>query len=217
MPINLCHHWLKDFMRGFSFLTLVMMLAGCSSLTVNEPTRLDYAKSAQEDKPLAENLGIEDEYKFALDMTRMQVRDGRYEAAEHLLQKMRKFRPKDIEVYRLLAQSYEGQQKYGLALEAWKQADKLPGSTMDDEAELARLALMNGDYALAETTYQSWLNDDDATNNEQVIALNNLGFSALLQKQYSLAKRYFQQALQKDPLNPKAANNLNLLKTMEGV
>jgi tetratricopeptide (TPR) repeat protein len=214
---NVRNHRTGRLVQAWSAFSLVVLLSGCSSLAVNEPTRLDYAKSAQEDKPLAENLGVDDEYQFALDMVRMQIKDRRYEAAEHLLQKMRKFRPKDIEVYRLLAQSYEGQQKYALALAAWKQAKGLSGFTQDDESEMARLALMNGDYALAEQIYQSWLDDDGASNSEQVSALNNLGFSALLQKRYTQAKQYFQQALQKDPLNAKAANNLNLLKTAEGV
>ncbi len=214
---NTHNHWTGRFVFALSAFSLLVLLSGCSSLDVNEPTRLDYAKSAQEDKPLAENLGVEDEYKFALDMARMQIKDERYQAAENLLQKMRKFRPKDIDVYRLLAQSYEGQKKYGLALSAWKQAQGLSGFSRDDEGELARLALMNDDYALAEKIYQSWLDDDGASNSEKVSALNNLGFSALLQKRYPQAKQYFQQALQKDPLNTKAANNLNLLKTVEGV
>ncbi len=47
-----------------------------------------------------------------------------------------------------------------------------------------------------------------------VTALNNLGFSALLQKQYVAAHHFFEQALLKDPLNSKALNNLKLVKTL---
>ncbi|MEA3405187.1 MAG: tetratricopeptide repeat protein [Pseudomonadota bacterium] len=99
-----------------------------------------------------------------------------------------------------------------MALVAWKQVNKSVNKTLTDEGELARLALMNEDFALAEEIYQAWLDSVDIQ--QQVSALNNLGFSSVLQKKYPQSKAYFERALEQDPLNTKALNNLKLVNTL---
>ncbi|MBN2867023.1 MAG: tetratricopeptide repeat protein [Thiotrichales bacterium] len=189
-----------------------LFLVGCSQA----PKKPDMPKDQVESqtKPLATDLSAEDEYQFALDLAGLEVKRQRYDRAEGILQKLRKAEREDIRVYRLLAQVYEAQKKPEMALIAWQQANKFTDKTISDEAELARLALMNEQYASAEAIYQTWLLSADEL--QKVSGLNNLGFSAILQKKYSAAKAYFQQALEVDPLNAKAINNLKLVtKLME--
>lgn len=201
-------NWLK-----LGFLTgLLVLLGGCSQTPKKVESQIDYAKYSQQVEPLASELGEKEEYQFALDLARLELNRQRYERAEFLLKKLRKAESQDIRLYRLLGKVYEAQQKNELALIAWQEAAKLPDKTLDDESELARLSLVEGQYADAEKLYQDWLKRPEMT--VQVSALNNLGFSALLQKNYLEAQRYFEDALQKDPLNTKALNNLKLVKTL---
>lgn len=193
---------------------LLLFLSACSSSPNKVQSQIDYAKFSQQEAPLATELGEKEEYEFALDLARFQVEHQRYVKAESLLQKMRRERPDDIRLYRLLAKVYEGQKKNALALVAWREASKLSSKTLDDESELARLALIESRFSEADSVYHSWLKAGEKPL--QVSALNNLGFSALLQKDFTGAKRYFEQALQKDPLNSKALNNLKLLQSLEG-
>ncbi|WP_172959725.1 tetratricopeptide repeat protein [Thiomicrorhabdus aquaedulcis] len=191
---------------------LVIALAGCSQTSQKEPLGIDYAKFAQQNEPLNTELNDAQEYEFALDLAKLSVERKHYSRAEGLLQKLRKANGQDIRVYRLLAQMYEAQSKLPTALVAWQEANKLPSKTVDDESEWARLALMQDQYAVAEAIYQAWLSSNEVSR--QVSGLNNLGFSALLQKQYPTAKEYFGKALQKDPLNSKARSNLQLLNSI---
>jgi len=185
-------------------------LVGCSQMQTKPSIPTD--KAQEQTQPLATNLGVEDEYEFALDLVGLEVKRQRYDRAESLLQKLRKTGREDVRVYRLLAQVYEAQKKPDMALIAWQEVNKSQDKTLSDEAELARLALMNERYSQAESIYQSWLTSSDRL--QKVSAFNNLGFSAILQKKYRSAKTYFQQALEVDPLNTKAINNLKLVTTL---
>ncbi|MDG6779041.1 tetratricopeptide repeat protein [Thiomicrorhabdus sp. zzn3] len=191
----------------------MLLLSACSTATTKVQSQIDYAKFSKQEAPLATELGEQEEYEFALDLARFQVEHQRYAQAEPLLQKLRRERSNDLRVYRLLAKVYEGQKKLDRALVAWREANKISGHSLSDESELARLALIMEHYQEAERIYQSWLARSDVTT--QVSALNNLGFSALLQKDFMGAKRFFEQALQQDPLNSKASNNLKLLQNLE--
>lgn len=198
----------------FQVIGLVSVLAfvsGCSQ-TPQKSNQIDYSKYAQTIEPLETELGEEKEYEFALDLANLVVERKRYVRAEQLLMQLRRENPHDIRVYRLLTKVYEAQSKSELALVAAQEANKLNTKTIDDEAELARLALMQEKFGLADKTYRAWLKSPESVI--QVSALNNLGFSALLQKKYGNAQRYFEQALKKDPLNNKALNNLKLVKTL---
>lgn len=205
---NLVRHLLQ----WLTAAALVMLLNGCALTNVKNDSRIDYAKFSQQDAPLATELGEQEEYEFALDLARLQVERQRYDQAETLLQKLRRTRADDIRLYRLLGRVYEGQGKPDRALIAWRETQTLSGRTIEDESQLARLALMQNQYELAEQIYQAWLKQND--KRVQISALNNLGFSALLQKQYTQAQAYFEQALERDPLNDKALNNLKLLTTL---
>ncbi|WP_321325655.1 hypothetical protein [Thiomicrorhabdus sp.] len=192
----------------------ITLLGGCSQT----PTKLaDLQKQAYQQpktEPLATNLNDKDEYEFALDLVGLEIKRQHYSRAEVLLQKLRKIDRTDVRIYRLLGQVYEAQNKLDLALIAWKEVNKSNDKTTKDEAQLGRLALMENQFKLAESIYQAWLNSDKEV--VQVSGLNNLGFSAMLQKKNARAKTYFLQALQKDPLNSKAMNNLKLLDTLVG-
>jgi Flp pilus assembly protein TadD len=199
-------------MKSILWVGLVTFVTGCSQLSSKSHSQLDYAKNAQQVAPLATELDQKEEYEFALEIAKLKIERKRYAEAEGLLQKLRKAESDDIRLYRLLAQVYEAQKKTDLSLVAWQQVHKHPKKTIDDASELARLSLIQGEYAPAEIIYQAWLEKSNITL--QVTALNNLGFSALLQKKYTDAQDFFEQALQKDPLNSKALNNLKLVKTL---
>jgi len=199
-------------LKGLLLASLLTSVVGCSQLSVSPESKVDYARHSQQVEPLATELSQQEEYEFALDLAKLQIQRKRYERAEVLLQKLRKVKGDDIRLYRLLAQVYEAQQKNDLSLIAWQEVNKRVEATIDDESELARLFLMQSEYTPAETIYQAWLNHSNKAI--QVTALNNLGFSALLQKKYTDAENFFLQALQKDPLNSKAINNLKLVKTL---
>jgi Tfp pilus assembly protein PilF len=206
------NRFIKHTLRAWLLPGLVILLVGCSQAPKKDSNAVDYAKFAQQDAPLNTQLNDQQEYEFALDLANLSLERKQYDRAEGLLQKLRKADAQDIRSYRLLAKLYEAQGKLPTALVALQEANKLAQKTADDESELARLALMQDQYAVAETIYQAWLSSSDL--NRQVSALNNLGFSALLQKKYVAAKEYFGQALQKDPLNSKARNNLQLLNSI---
>lgn len=191
---------------------LVILLAGCSSTKNKVENNVDYAKYSQQVEPLATELNDQDEYEFALDLANLAIEQKQYARAESILQKARKVQQHDVRTYRMLAKTYEAQGKVNYALISMIEANKQPTKTIDDESELARLALMEDEFTLAEEIYQAWLRSSEVSR--QVSALNNLGFCDLLQKKYISAQEYFEQALQKDPLNTKARNNLQLLKTL---
>ena len=191
---------------------LSAMVTGCSQ----SPTKLSQLENKAFEQPqtppLASNLNAQEEYEFALDLAEWEINRQRYERAETLLQKLRKAQYDDLRLYRMLAKVYEGQQKNALALVAWLHVNKSNDRLVSDEAELARLALIQEEFDIAEPIYQAWLSSDKIS--QQVSGLNNLGFAAILQNDYSQAKVYFKQALGKDPLNTKASNNLALVNTL---
>ena len=197
--------------RLFFVAILGALVMGCVS-TPSKNSDIDYAKYSESRDSLASELGDKEEYEFALDLAQMAVERKHYDRAEVLLQKLRKVNQQDVRSYRLLAKIYEAQNKIQYAHVSMQEAIKQLSKTVDDESEFARLSLMLSDYASAEAIYQAWLLSNEASR--QISALNNLGFSQLLQKNYPLAQTYFEQALQKDPLNSKARNNLQLLKTL---
>jgi Tfp pilus assembly protein PilF len=202
----------NNFLRVAILPGLVVLLVGCSSTKTKVENNVDYSKYSQQDAPLATQLNDQDEYEFALDLASLAIERKQYSRAEGILHKARKVNPQDVRIYRMLAKVYEAQDNNNYALVAMQQANKQATKTVEDESELGRLALMQDKFVLAENIYQSWLTSTDMSR--QVSALNNLGFSALLQKKYVSAKIYFEQALQKDPLNTKARNNLLLLKNL---
>ncbi|MDG4812293.1 tetratricopeptide repeat protein [Hydrogenovibrio sp. 3SP14C1] len=192
----------------------LFLLSGCSS----EPKKLSgKPKSSvpmEEVKPLAKDLTEEDEYEFALDLARMKIEQEHYAKAYSLLKKLKQFKPEDIRIYRLLSTYYEKQGNLEMAFISSQQTLKNPYKTIQDEQKYARYALLNENYVEADKIYQAWL-DRTGSQTVTVIALNNLGFSALLQKDFDKAQSYFLRALKLDPLNEKARNNLKLIQSIQ--
>jgi len=205
-------NWNDHVLKAGLLVLALAFISGCSQ-TPSKPELANKAALQQpQTPPLASNLSQKEEYEFALDLAGLELKRQRYARAEGLLQKLRKIDREDVRIYRLLAQVYEAQQKPDMALIAWQQVNKSADKSKNDEGELARLALMNEQYELAQKIYQAWLESDDILR--QVSALNNLGFSSVLQKQYQQAQVFFEKALELDPLNTKALNNLKLVKTL---
>lgn len=202
-------------MRTLGFKGLLWVLAvsisGCTTVA-NKPGSASFPSYKDASEPLVTSLDEKAEYELMLDLAVMEIKQQRYDRAEGLLQKLRKINHQDIEVYRMLAKVYEGQEKRHLALLAWRQIIQMPNHSIEDESEYARMALAEDQFALAEAIYQQWLQSDSLVR--RVSALNNLGFSRLLQKDFASAKSYFNQALQLDPLNSKALNNLILVDAL---
>lgn len=192
----------------------LFLLSGCSS----EPKKLSGERKSsvpmEEVKPLAKDLSEEDEYEFALDLARMKIAQEHYQKAYSLLKKLKQFKPEDIRIYRLLSTYYEKQGNLEMAFVSSQQTLKNPDKTIQDEQKYARYALLNENYAEADRIYQAWL-DRTGSQTVTVIALNNLGFSALLQKDFDKAQSYFLRALKLDPLNEKARNNLKLIQSIQ--
>ena len=186
-------------------------LPACTQVTT-KPLDSNAPRPETLEKGLTETLNPEQEYKFALDLAGLEVERNNFDRATSILYELRKDNPEDVRPYRLLAKIFEKQDKRALALVAMQQATKLAEHTIDDESELARLALMESNYVLAEQVYNDWLKSSERSVN--VSALNNLGFSALLQKRYEVAKSFFKRALLLDPLNSRALNNLILVDTL---
>ena len=194
-------------------LTLVW-LAGCSS-SPSVPSKPKPSEiPIDQAEPLASNLSEDDEYKFGLDLVALEIRNKQFDRADRLLNKLKKYKPDDVKVYRLYTDYYEAKQNLDMAYVSSQQVIKQSGKTKSDEQRFAKFALMTDHYKEAEAIYHQWLEDADSSTLE-VVALNNLGFSALLQKHYKKAKDYFEQAIQKDPLNEKARNNLKLIQRVD--
>lgn len=199
--------------KSFIALGLLFGLVGCSQ-TPNKINVVEKNTIQMESAPaLATELTSEDEYEFALDIARLEYSKKNFDKAETLLHKLRKFNRQDTRVYRLLAKVYEASNRQELALTAWQEVNRMSDKLTSDEAELARLALMQDQYDLAKPIYKAWL--DSAELSTQISALNNLGFVALLEGDYKQAQDYLQTALKKDPLNSKALNNLKLVNKLK--
>lgn len=193
---------------------LVVTLTGCGS-TPEKPSYADKTSIPMEDvEPLAKELNEQDEYELALDMARLDIKEKRYDKAYLLLTKLKKFKPTDIRIYRLLTQYYAARDDLEMAFIASQQGLKMEGAGINDEQTYARYAMQTNRYQQADAIYQDWY-DQSSTESMQVIALNNLGFSALLQQDFKQAKDYLAQALELDPLNEKARNNMKLIQSIQ--
>jgi predicted Zn-dependent protease len=141
-------------MKGFLSASVLSLMVGCSSSFIKNDNKFDYKKYNQKIAPLATDLDQHEEYEFALDLAKLEIKRKRYDRAEVLLQKLRKDQGEDIRIYRLLAQVYEAQKKNDLSLVAWQEVNKRAEATIDDESELARLLLIQSEYKSAEAIYQ---------------------------------------------------------------
>ncbi len=170
----------------------------------------------KEEKPLKTVLDDKEQLRFRLDYARLLIKDNKISEAEHLLDSLRKHEAIAPDVYPLLAEVYELQKNWQHAYISWDVACKLDNShNLDLQSRLARAALLCEKYDIAEQVYQQWLSPvNHGDKRIQVTALNNLGFTYLLQKKYEQAEIYLKQALEFDPLDKKALANLRLLQEL---
>lgn len=202
---------MKNSLKTFCLFLLVAFSSACTT----EPKKVDYREkntvALEKVEPLANELDEQQEFDFALDVVSLELKNKRFDKAYRLLTKLKKNQPNDIRVYRNYVRYYQLIDDTEMAYLSARTALTKSGATQKDEDIFAKLALMTENYVEAEDIYQNWL-DDTQDEQVEVIAMNNLGFSALLQKDFDRAKGYFNQALVKDPLNEKARNNLQLIK-----
>jgi len=205
---------MKRFSWCIAMASLFVWLTGCSSNPSKPPVKMNPELKREQTKPLASKLTEEDEYLFGLDLANLQIKNKQLDRAEKLLVKLKKFKPEDVRVYRLYTRFYAARQNMEMAYISSKQALKMAKAARLDQQSFAKYALLTDHYGEAEKVYLGWLGQEDK-HSLKVVALNNLGFSALLQKQYQRAHDYFQQALEIDPLNEKARNNLKLVASVK--
>lgn len=193
------------------FFSMGFSLAGCSqNLLKNDAA--ENSASSQMLSPLSKSLDKEAEFDFVLDLVRLAIQQQRWNEAEELAQRYRKQNLEDIRIYRLLAEIYQGSGETEKSIIALEQVLKLEGAGFSDKAALASAYLSNNHFEKAEQILQGLINTSEKT--QQVLALNNLGFSKLLQKQFIDAKDYFEKALEIDPLNSKSSHNLKLVNAI---
>ena len=199
-------------MAAIGLLLSVLLSSGCTGLQLEEDEQAKM--SVQQEPPLGSNLDAKDEFRLLMDMVDLEIKQEQYLKAESLLQRLRKDHHDNMDIYRKLGVVYAKLDKGHLSLLAWREVIQSGKSNVDDQAEYARMALVEDEYQLAEVVYKNWLQQGGTPL--QVTALNNLGFSKLLQKKYASAEAYFRDALLKDPLNTKALNNLLLVDSLLG-
>lgn len=183
----------------------LLTLAGCS---------VNPAKSGDVERPLETRLEGDRRAAFIHDYAGLLAERGRYDEAARLLEQLRRDRPGDLSVVRQLAHVYEKAGRPELALTAWDQVLAHSDDRLD-AAEYARLALRNERFALAEAVFQGWLQQAPPGSPDAAMALNNLGYSRLLQGDYPAARRFLEQALARDPLHTRARANLELVQRLE--
>ncbi len=165
--------------------------------------------------PLKTRLSQGEQTRFLQDYAELLLANGRHSEAQNLLETLHRSHPDERQPLRLLAYAYEAEGRPGLALLAWERLLQ-QSSAAGDEAEYARLALLNRHFARAEQVYHGWLLRPTAPLPLRVTALNNLGYSRLLQGDAASARHHFEQALQLDPLDRRARGNLALSHEMAG-
>ncbi len=189
-------------MRGPLIVLLSLLLLGC----VN-PTRPD-------DVPALDvRLQGEQQAAFLKDYAALLLSRGDYDEAGRILETLRRSHPDDLEVTRQLAEVYEKNDQLELALLAWERVHGRSGDRRD-AAEYARVALLNEQFEPAEAVFQGWLDEASPGSPDALMALNNLGYSRLLQGDYAQAEAYFEQVLAADPLHTRARANLEWLRRL---
>ncbi len=198
--------------RLAGLLIVGMVVSGCA----HQPSRSMSTQEMNQASALAANLSAEQRLNFTLNLIEQALLDAtstqHYQNIEQNLLQLRRNSPNDERVYRYLIEVYTQDSRLDLAYVTAKELIKLPNATLVDQDVFASIALSLEDYVAADRIYQGWLSQP--ASHTQVAGLNNLGFSALLQQDWSRAEDYFTLALEKDPLNQRARHNLVLLMTL---
>ncbi len=188
---------------------LAMVTAGCATTAPRPP-------EAPPSAPLKTELNEQEQQAFVLDYAQLLISSGHHGEARKLLEQLRGSDPGNPQVLELLARVYEQEGKSGMALVAWQQVQRTRPDNRADAAELARVALMNERYDIADAVFRRWLAEAAPGSRERVAALNNLGYSELLQGKFERAIYHLQEALELDPLNRRVRSNLALAYELIG-
>lgn len=185
----------------------LLLATGCAGVSPAADTRTDAIKT---------RLAPAEERRFLHDYARLLIRLERYDQAEDLLAGLRQRQPDSLETVELLAEVYEHQERLPLALEARRQLHRRRPDDTTAAGRYARTALLCGRFEEAEAVFRGWLQQAEPDSPRAVSALNNLGYSALLQGDHRRAADLFKRALAADPLNRRARANLALAYRLDG-
>ena len=106
---------------------------------------------------------------------------------------------------------YLGQNKYNLAILAYKKALELDPQNLHAPNNLGDVYLGQGKYDLAVSAYKGMLKLDP----QNVYALNNLGALYYIQEKYNLAISMYKKALELNPRNVYALKGLERIRVSQ--
>ena len=164
--------------RWFLIGVFLPVLSACVTLKGDQQaaTNTVLENSARADLKL--NLTLEEEKQFLLDYAALLIKSEQYDRAESVLLRLREGQLDPLPIYRLLGQLYEQKSLPVRAQMAWEMVLKSGGDSVQDEAHLARVALMNQQFEISDNIYRRWLSQFKRGHRLYKIALNNL--SAIL-------------------------------------
>jgi len=187
-------------------LAVTLALGGCA---------MQPASSSGEEKQLQTRLEGDEQKSFLRDYARLLSESGNHAEAARILEELRREDPANLAITRQIADVYERAGQLELALLAWEGIYRGKGDPLQDGAEYARVALLNRRYGLAREVYHDWLDAAQENSSLRITAMNNLGYSYLLERDMSNARYWFEQALAIDPLHGRSRANLELLRRLQ--
>ncbi|HJV84035.1 MAG TPA: tetratricopeptide repeat protein [Noviherbaspirillum sp.] len=110
----------------------------------------------------------------------------------------------NVQDYYQLGRYYQGQQRYELAIDAYRKALELNKDFVEAHNAIATSYAAQGEYDKAIAEFLSVL----ATAPQAAHIYNNLGYTYFLQKNYVSAVAAYDKALALDPKNARTSNNL---------
>jgi Flp pilus assembly protein TadD len=195
-------------LRAVVVLTVLLSLTGCA---MQPATSSGDGQSEQ----LQTRLEGDKQKSFLQDYAALLSESGNHAEAARILEELRREDPSDLGITRQIADVYERTGQLELALLAREGVYRGGGDPLQDGAELARVALLNRRYGLAREVYHGWLAEARPNSSRQVSAMNNLGYSYLLEHDMENARAWFERALAIDPLHGRARANLELLRQLQ--
>jgi Tfp pilus assembly protein PilF len=188
-------------------LAATLALGGCA---------MQQASPSGEEKQLQTRLEGDEQKSFLRDYARLLSESGNHAEAARILEELRREDPANLAITRQIADVYERAGQLELALLAWEGIYRgKKGDPLQDGAEFARVALLNRRYGLAREVYHDWLAAAGENSSLRITAMNNLGYSYLLERDMSNARYWFERALAIDPLHGRARANLELLRRLQ--
>jgi Tfp pilus assembly protein PilF len=188
-------------------LAATLALGGCA---------MQQASPSGEEKQLQTRLEGDEQKSFLRDYARLLSESGNHAEAARILEELRREDPANLAITRQIADVYERAGQLELALLAWEGIYRgKKGDPLQDGAEFSRVALLNRRYGLAREVYHDWLAVAGENSSLRITAMNNLGYSYLLERDMSNARYWFERALALDPLHGRSRANLELLRRLQ--